>query len=364
MSFTHVLMCIDEFGLVLGGTSLYSDGALQEELRLNGWFLAGSDLQSMHAVFAAANGEGERHISIDDRFGWSEGIWHSYGRDFGESARHCRFQITVRLADHDIDPSRGRLRVVMSDGVVIERALGAPHRDVVTREHTPDERALVARFESIGENCELGLVQRRVGFERMSLLRFVGVHDAPALARAIETRFIGFAEDAALRASVRDGEWIVEVDGVHLDAHTGRPAGAISHDAIVAQERTKLRFLADKFLEDLEAPERVFVYRSLRGGRGGPDGLRGMDALYDSMCSHGARPRLLWVSEADDGHPANTVERVRGTLFRGWIRRLTPHFNAFLYDTEMWLDFLAAVQPRVMQTPAPARAPALAEAGE
>ena len=362
MSFTHVLMCIDEWSLVLGGTSLYSDGALQEELRLNGWFLAGGELQSMHVVFAAANGEGERRIPIEDRFGWSEGIWHAYGRDFGERARHCRFQTTARLADHDIDPAQGRLCAVMSDGVVIERALGTPQRQAVTREHTPAERALVARFESIGENCELGLVQRRVGFERMSLLRFVGVHDALALARAIQTHFDGFAEGAALRASVRDGEWIVEVDGVHLDAHTGRPAGTISHDAIVAQERTKLRFLADKFLEDLREPERVFVYRALRGGRGGADGMRGMDALYDAMCSHGGAPRLLWVSEADDEHSANTVQRVRGTLYRGWIGRLTPHFNAFLYDTETWLGFLAAVHDVVVGEPVLSRARSFADA--
>ena len=362
MSFTHVLLCIDEFGLVLGGTSLYADGVLQEELRLNGWFLSGGDIRSMDAVFAAANGEGERRISIEDRFGWSEGIWHGYGSDFGEKARHCRFQVTVRLSDHEIDPAQGRLRVTMADGVAIERALGTPHRDPVRREHTPSERALVARFESIGENCELGLVQRRVGFERMSLLRFVGVHDAPALARAIETDFAGFAEGDTLRASVRDGEWIVEVDGVHLDAHTGRPAGTISHDAILAQERTRLRFLADKFLEDLREPERVFVYRSLRGGRGGPDGLRGMDALYDAMRSRGASPTLLWVSPADEEHPADTVERVRGALYRGWIGHMTPHFNAFLYDTDAWLNFLAVADATISgETPgvsAPARASA------
>ena len=364
MSFTHVLLCVDEFSLVLGGTSIYAVGALQEELRLNGWFLAGGDLQSLEAVFASANGEGERHIAIEDRFGWSEGVWHGYGVDFGEKARHCRFQTTVRLADHGIDPAQGRLRAVMADGVVIERALGTPRRDAVTRDYTPDERALVARFESIGENCELGLVQRRVGFERMSLLRFVGVHDAPALAQAVSAHFAGFAEGDALRATVRDGEWIVEVDGVHLDAHTGRPAGTITHEAIIAQERTRLRFLADKFLEDIAEPERVFVYRALRGGRGGPDGLRGMDALYDALCSHGAMPLLLWVSEADDAHPANTVEHVRGSLHRGWIRRMTPHFNAFLYDVEAWLDFLAAVQPLLTGGPDTERTPALAGAGD
>ena len=37
-----------------------------------------------------------------------------------------------------------------------------------------EDRELVLHFESIGDNCELGLVQRRAGAEPLGLLRFAG----------------------------------------------------------------------------------------------------------------------------------------------------------------------------------------------
>jgi len=39
-----------------------------------------------------------------------------------------------------------------------------------------DDRDLVLQFESIGDNCELGLVQRRAGSEPLGLLRFARVY--------------------------------------------------------------------------------------------------------------------------------------------------------------------------------------------
>ena len=44
-----------------------------------------------------------------------------------------------------------------------------------------DDRDLVLQFESIGDNCELGLVQRRAGSEPLGLLRFAGSTDKVSL---------------------------------------------------------------------------------------------------------------------------------------------------------------------------------------
>ena len=65
----------------------------------------------------------------------------------------------------------------------------------------PDEllsdRNLALQFESLGDNCELGLVQRRAGVEPLGLLRFAG---APLrrLITALDARFEGIDDPEAI----------------------------------------------------------------------------------------------------------------------------------------------------------------------
>ena len=45
---------------------------------------------------------------------------------------------------------------------------------------TLNDRDLVFAFESIGDNCELGMLQRHVGIEPLGLLRFAGAQVLPS----------------------------------------------------------------------------------------------------------------------------------------------------------------------------------------
>lgn len=53
-----------------------------------------------------------------------------------------------------------------------------------------NNESLVARFESLGDNCEFGFVQRRSGVEDGGLLRWA-VSPPEALLKAIRSRFSG-----------------------------------------------------------------------------------------------------------------------------------------------------------------------------
>jgi hypothetical protein len=57
------------------------------------------------------------------------------------------------------------------------------------------DRDLVLNFESIGDNCEFGLVQRMAGAEPLGLLRFSST-PLPLLVRALRARFDGLADPA------------------------------------------------------------------------------------------------------------------------------------------------------------------------
>src|SRR6185312_11010618 len=55
-------------------------------------------------------------------------------------------------------------------------------------QHSMPAADLVMRFESLGDNCELGLVQRRCGKEPLGLLRFANIM-LPSLLRGVSTGF-------------------------------------------------------------------------------------------------------------------------------------------------------------------------------
>jgi hypothetical protein len=73
---------------------------------------------------------------------------------------------------------------------------------------TMTDAELLLQFESLGDNCELGLVQRRAGVEPLGLFRFAG---APLrhLIRALETRFAGMADPAHVRVQPENGEYMI-----------------------------------------------------------------------------------------------------------------------------------------------------------
>ena len=333
MAIAHIICAVDSFRLTQEGHGVFGD-----ELRIDGWFLSHADTVGMELVFDTG-----MPLTIDLFGNESEGVWTAQGASFGDAARRCRFYAAHKVPDGRADLSTARLRVRMSDGNVFERALGAPTLPAPKAVFSPAESALVMGFESIGDNCEFGLVQRHVGLERMSLFRYAGIMDPHRLAHALRTRFAGFAEGDDLVITTFGPEWICDVRSASLNLHTGRIQGLITRERIEREERAKLQFLAGKFIDDVEDAARILVYRTLRHGRGGPDGTAGMDAVYDAVAAIGPAP-LLWVNEADDRHPHGSVEHVRDRLFRGFIRRLCPYDDAHSGDDRGWIELLTVAR--------------------
>ncbi len=249
---------------------------------------------------------------------------------FGERARNARFHAVIRVGDERPDFGHSRLlvefdrkRIAIDVGSVFDNGIAA----------TDETIEMLSLCESLGDSCEFGFVQRKLGVDQLGLFRFTGSGDPFRIAGAIRADFQGFADDGDLEAGELLGEWIVKSRLYEFVLHTGRFPYAISEADIVRKESVKLRYLARKFLEDIADAEKLFV-RRVEGGD-----ERGMHELFDAMRERGP-VRMVWVTLADADNPHGTIREIREGLFRGHIGYLAPLDRSLENRPELWVDLL------------------------
>jgi hypothetical protein len=336
MLFSHTVCAVESYYVATD-----RPGAFGDEIVVDGWFLTHAPIRAMQLRFA-----GGAAIDIHDRQRPSDELLPDYGAIFGESARHRRFRLVEPLGIRELDLASAVFVVEHEDGTTVSRPLASIFVAPPPSTYTPEEQALVMGFDSVGDSCEFGLMQRHVGRERMSFLRYGGVGNVFALAEAIADGLTLFDHPGSVHMHAPVGEWITMVPGLDLSFHTGRSEHSIAWNRIAEEERQKLAFTAQLFIEDCQAGEKIFVYRVHRDERGGPDGTRGMDALHDALRRHGPA-RLLWVNVADEAHGHATVRHERDGLWRGWIDHLAPPWDAFDSRPRSWLALLAEARARM-----------------
>jgi tetratricopeptide (TPR) repeat protein len=119
------------------------------------------------------------------------------------------------------------------------------------------------RFESVGSDCDFGLVQRRFGAEPLGLLRFAG-GTFDGLIAALASRFEKLGDPASTRLVVWDRRreyWVVD-EHYGFKWHTFRYEHATDPDLLLTQQCQRIRFLRDKLVSDLGAGEKIIVHHS------------------------------------------------------------------------------------------------------
>jgi hypothetical protein len=188
---------------------------------------------------------------------------------------------------------------------------------------------LVVRFESLGENCEFGFMQRYCGAEPLGLLRFGGGLKSHRLAEAIRNSFAGIGQVDRIRAKVHihdDLEFLLDDDGIGLNFHTWR-IKPTSIETVIAEEALKLRFLAKKLMEDFEDGEKIFVLASQYTLT-----EEGLSDIVSAIRKLGPGV-VLSVVLSDLDHPPGTVVSLREGLLRGYIDE---------FSNEIWKPSLPA----------------------
>ncbi len=191
---------------------------------------------------------------------------------------------------------------------------------------------LVGAFESLGDNCEFGLMQRRCGIEPIGFFRW-NYAKLESLLRALNNEFSELGTTAAMEISPHPPtrEWIVRFPEYGFSYHTHQYEGAVTLDAVRAQQSKVLEFQKRKLLDDLRTSEKIFV-------RKGGDTLSLPPAiqLHSALRRYGPNT-LLWVVPEDEMHRRGTVEVIADGLLKGYIDRYAPYTMA-VDLSHVWLD--------------------------
>jgi capsular polysaccharide biosynthesis protein len=194
---------------------------------------------------------------------------------------------------------------------------------------------LMLAFESLGDNCEFGLVQRHAGSEPLGLLRFAGI-SLDKLVAALQAKFDGLGTTGTVTVYLAGEpgrrEFMVHETSLDIRYHTSIHEGEIEPDELREREAGRLGFLRRKLLEDLAGGEKIWVWREL----GMTDPAR-LLPLMTALRSLGPNI-MLWVVEADDDHPVGTVERLDRDFIKGYVERLAPYENATDISPASWFE--------------------------
>jgi hypothetical protein len=197
-----------------------------------------------------------------------------------------------------------------------------------------DDLSLLKHFENLGDNCELGLVQRYGGLERPSLLRF-NYTDIEMLIRGLNNRFADLARPGQVVSEWTD-EWMIKETVYGFSYHTFNTDHGYDQVRLISEQEKWLRYMAGKFLEEVEIGDRIYV----RKGEAS-DKAASLRALSKALRAHGPAT-LLWVTLEDSTHPSGTVEWFDEGIARAWIAGFAPYNRAFDVETSNWLKVLRA----------------------
>lgn len=223
-----------------------------------------------------------------------------------------------------------------------------------------NDRDLVLHFESVGDNCELGLVQRRTGAEPLGLLRFAGV-PLRNLLRGLNARFVNIADPQHIRIIAENGEYMVKLTKYDFTYHADVKVGEVDPVEVHRQQIRTVGFLAKKLIADLEDPGKILVFRQNEVLLAGD-----LIDLRIALSAYGPSI-LLWVQEACPGHPPGSVAVVDERMMVGYVRRLAERDTVPDLDFKSWMQvlrgayavFAQARDSRLM--PLPHRPPARSE---
>ncbi len=178
------------------------------------------------------------------------------------------------------------------------------------------------KFESLGgtgQGCEFGLVQRAGGADPLGLLRW-SVITPDNLIAALESRFEGVGRPAQTTIDFFDAddpgnpEYSSKDTRFKIGMHTFIKKKDLPLEKMLIQTSRKMAYLRRKLIADLEAADKVFVYKIFERSLD----MQELTRIHEAMRDYG-KNTLLYVRYAEDGHPSGTVLQLKPGLLIGYI---------------------------------------------
>ncbi len=175
---------------------------------------------------------------------------------------------------------------------------------------------LMMNFESLGDNCEFGFVQRFHGAEPLGLLRF-SMMPYDLLMSALENRFegVGDPDNTILEVDELHQEFMISDKRYNMAAHTFTYVTAIDRQKFFEQQCRRLTYLRRKLIADLENCEKILVFRSLEFLSD-----QQIRALFRRIKAYGPNTLLCVRPQTDPAEGDGRVEQLDDRLWVGHIR--------------------------------------------
>ena len=182
---------------------------------------------------------------------------------------------------------------------------------------------LMLQFESLGQNCEFGLLQRQCKAEPLGLLRFSST-PLPKLLHALEHGFEGMGAKGSIEIDISPNgiEYMVRDLSFGFPYHAWVNTGEMTADEVCRREERRVPFLLRKLMEELQAGEKTFVFKGM--------GAMPKEEVFPlSAALRRYSPNtLLFVNIADAEHSPGTVEARAPGFLVGYVDRFAPSENA------------------------------------
>ena len=217
-------------------------------------------------------------------------------------------------------------------GADVHAFLADPYiRNIIEIEDT----SVYGNFESLGDDCELGAVQNKLGLEPQGLFRW-GAAPIEILNKLLNNGFEDFAklEHCELKLLPYNNfsmyDFFEHKYGFHMHTFIAPDA---SNDAstVLAKYCARSQFLKRKLLEDLESAEKIFVYKAKEIEDAE------IHALSQALRSYGPN-RLLVIQEAAISDNKEKIQRVNDYILKGYIGKFDVSAKSNWHEWKVLLD--------------------------
>lgn len=236
-----------------------------------------------------------------------------------------RWDVAVERWDiaHSLMPDDPNIRNARGDAIWQANAAKLERDGMLAEERPvdadlPADKELALAFEGMGDHCEFGIVQRRLGAEPIGLFRFAAI-SARTLTGLLNDGLAALGDPAYIELGLTShDEYLVRDTRGLYHMHCFVQRGSVDEARFLRQQITRLGYLKKKLIEDLETGEKVFVHKSSLAPITDAEAV----ALHDSVLRYGPNSLLVLRCGAD-ATQAGEVEILRPGLMVGHLA--TPY---------------------------------------
>jgi Flp pilus assembly protein TadD len=265
------------------------------------------------------------HAAVASRRGdWPEAKrrWDTVQQNFPSdpTVQYRAGQFRVQMQLHVLDSDSGDALPTVGRG------------PATADDRTLTDHELAMAFESLGDNCELGMIQRKCAAEPLGLLRWAAV-PYEKLLTMLEVKFDGVGVPANTVLELDPNGEYHAGDTRYFRTHTFVHENDIARDLLYTRICRRLARLKEKLIDDLRAADKTFVYKQVGSSVTDDQAI----ALHRAIRRYG-QGTLLCVRLADEIYPNGTVRVMHEGLFIGYIDQLPPDPPSATLDS--WLPIL------------------------